>query len=380
MFVYVGAITSRYVEPKPPLYERPAPLPREGNMGEQNEGIAVFELDERSGKLTHLQAVTGLRNPSYLALHPARPVLYAAERETTTWGPNETLAGAMTSLTVKPDGTLSPLGREPAPGGATYISIHPTGSHIFAAIPSANSVAVFPVRPDGSVDPPSCTVQRHGRGVNTITLERPYQHCVRPDNTGQRVFACDLGLDQLVVYDFVSGTGRLEPAAHPYGQLSSGAGPRHLWVHPNNKFVYVVNEVDATVSTFDYDANTSALRIVDTVRAYPDNFRGVNTGAQIVVHPSGRFVYSSNRGHNSIAMFAVDQETGRPRLLGFETSQGDTPRNFNIDPSGRFLVVANVNSNNLVSFHIDQATGRLTPAAPPISTPNPVCVLFSNAR
>jgi 6-phosphogluconolactonase len=150
-------------------------------------------------------------------------------------------------------------------------------------------------------------------------------------------------------------------------------------VHPNNRVIYTVNEVSSTISAFAYDGETSALRIVETLRTCPDDFAGHNTGAQIVVHPNGRFLYSSNRGHNSIAIFSLDEDTGRPRLIGLEPAQGDTPRNFNIDASGRFLVVANVNSNNLVPFRIDPATGRLTPASAPVESRMPVCVMFRSS-
>jgi 6-phosphogluconolactonase len=376
MFVYVGAITATYVEPKPPLYLRPAPLPREGNMGEENEGISVFHLDPSTGALQPRQVVRGLRNPTFLAIHPNLPVLYAGERETTTWGPIEAIAGSMTSLTVGADGTLTVLGRQPSPGGATYVSIHPSGSHLFTAMPATGCVTVFPVEPDGRAGPPSAMVQHHGRGVNTITLERPFPHSVRPDTAGERVLSCDMGLDRIMLYDFDAEQGRLAPSPHPYAQLSSGAGPRHIAVHPSNRFVYTVNEIDSTVSGFAYDAESSAMRIVSTVSTRPDGFEGINTGSQIVVHPSGRFLYSSNRGHDSIAMFTVDLDTGRHRLLGFESSQGETPRNFNIDPTGTFLLVANVGSNNVVGFRIDQETGRLTATGHSVKTPNPVCIVF----
>jgi 6-phosphogluconolactonase len=380
MFVYVGAITASYIEPKPPLYLRPEPLPREGNMGEENEGIAVFHLDPSSGALTHLQAVRGLRNPSFLALHPKLPVLYAGERETTTWGPIEAIAGLMTSLSIGADGRLTLLSRQPSPGGATYVSIHPSGSHLFTAMPATGCVTVFPVEADGRVGPPTAMAQHSGRGVNTITLERPFPHSVRPDGPGKRILACDMGLDRIMVYDFNAETGQLTPSPHPYTQLSSGAGPRHLSVHPSNRFVYTVNEVDSTVSAFTYDAESSAMRIIATVSTRPEGFEGINTGAQIVVHPSGKFLYSSNRGHNSIAMFTIDQVTGRHQLIGFESSQGDTPRNFNIDPSGKFLLVANVGSSNLVNFRIDPEHGDLTPTGHSVKSPNPVCIMFRDGE
>jgi 6-phosphogluconolactonase len=376
MIFYVGAITSTYVEPKPPLYLRPEPLPREGNMGEDKSGISVFDLDPETGALEQVQSLSGLRNPTYLACHPTLPLLYAAERETTTWGPVETIAGAISTLDIHADGTLSPRERIPSIGGGTYISVHPTGRHLFTAMPGPRSVAVFPVDEAGCVGPPTDVVQHHGQGVNTITLGYAFPHSVRPDMTGDRVLACDMGLDRLIVYDLDRGSGRLRPSQHPFAQLSSGAGPRHLWIHPSNRFVYTVNEMDSTVSAFAYDAESSALRIIETVRTRPDDFVGHNSGAQIVVHPSGEFLYSSNRGHNSIAMFSIDQDSGRHRLIGLESTRGETPRNFNIDPEGKFLVVANVGSNNLVSFRIDRSTGKLEPTGKSATTPMPVCVTF----
>ena len=376
MFVYVGAITATYVEPQPPLYERPAPVPREGNMGEEKAGISVFSLDAATGALSLVQTVSGLRNPTFLATHPTLPLLYAGERETTTWGPIETIAGAITTLRIGSDGRLEIVGREPAGGGPTYVSVHPSGRFLFAAMPGPRCVTVFPIASDGRVEPASDVAQHHGRGVNTITSFLPFPHSVRPDATGARIMACDMGLDRVMVYDLEAASGRLRAAPHPYAQLSSGAGPRHLWVHPTNRFVYTVNEMDSTVSAFSYDAETSALRIARTVSTRPDDFVGHNSGAQIVVHPSGRFLYSSNRGHNSIAQFRLDEASGTQTLLGLEPTQGETPRNFNIDPTGEFLVVANVGSNNLVSFRIDPSTGRLTPTGHSVATPMPVCVVF----
>jgi 6-phosphogluconolactonase len=376
MFVCVGAITSVYNEPKPPLYERPAPLPREGNMGEEKVGITVYDLDATSGELRHIHDVRGLRNPTYLAVHPTHRLLYAAERETTTWGPVEAFAGQITTLSIAPDGMLSVKERLAIGGGATYISTLPDGRRLLAALPGPRCVMVFPIGEDGCVQPAADVVQLQGRGVNTITLERPFPHCIRPDAAGRRALACDMGMDRVMVFD-LDGDGRFAPAPHPFAQLSSGAGPRHLWVHPNNRWVYTVNEIDSSVSAFEYQAESAAMRIISTTSTRPDGFVGHNSGAQIVVHPSGRFLYSSNRGHNSLAVFSIDQESGRPRLMDLVSTQGDTPRNFNIDPSGQCLVVANVNSNNLVSFSIDPHSGHLSPTGHSASCEKPVCVMFA---
>ena len=299
-----------------------------------------------------------------------------AERETTTWGPIEALAGNITTLAIGSDGELSIVNRLPIGAGATYLSVHPTGRYLFAAMPGPHAVAVFPIGEDGRVEPASTLIQHQGRGVNSITLERPFPHCIRPDASGTRVLACDMGLDRLMVYDLDQTTGRLAPSEHPFAQLSSGAGPRHLWIHPSNSWVYVVNEMDATVSAFSYDVQSSAMRIISTTSTRPEGFAGHTTGAQIVVHPSGRFLYSSIRGHNSIAAFSIDADTGRPLLIELIPSQGLTPRNFHIDPSGEFMVVANVASNNVVSFRIDPSTGRLSPTGHSMSSHNPVCVMF----
>jgi 6-phosphogluconolactonase len=226
------------------------------------------------------------------------------------------------------------------------------------------------------VQPAADMVQLQGRGVNTITLERPFPHCIRPDVTGKRALVCDMGMDRVMVFDLDQDC-RLAPSGHPFAQLNAGAGPRHLWVHPDNRWVYTVNEIDSSVSAFEYNAETGGMRIIGTTSTRPDGFEGHNSGAQIVGHPSGRFLYSSNRGHNSIAVFSLDEESGRPRLVGLVSTRGDTPRNFNIDPSGELLVVANVNSSDLVSFHIDQQTGQLSPTGYSASCDKPVCVMFA---
>jgi 6-phosphogluconolactonase len=360
MFVYVGALTA-------------------GNLaGEHAEGISVFEMDTTSGSLALVQTVADLHNPSFLAIHPELPVLYAGERQTTVFGPGEALAGSITSFTIAADGRLSLLNRQPS-GGAAHVSVHPTGRYVFAAVPRSHCVMAFPVETDGRVAPASGIVQHQGRGVNPSTWEAPFPHSVFPDISGTRVLACDMGLDRVMLYDFYSETGRLQPSTHPFAQLSSGAGPRHLSLHPSNRFVYTVNELSSTISAFAYDAESSVMRILATLSTVPEGYTGRNSGAQIVVHPSGRFVYSSNRGNNSIATFTIDSDSGRPRLAGWEPSQGETPRNFNIDPSGRFMLVANQKSGDIVSFRIDPDSGKLSPTGHSVKSPSPVCVMFRDA-
>jgi 6-phosphogluconolactonase len=358
MFVFIGALTTG--DPS----------------GSSASGVSVLDLDPSSGALTHLQTLEGLQNPSFLAVHPEHAVVYTGERYTTVFGPGEALNGAITSLRVGGDGRLSVLDRQPT-GGPAYVNIHPTGRYVFAAIPRSYCVMAYPVAADGRVEPATGIVQHQGRGVNPSTWQAPYPHSVFPDRSGQRVLACDMGLDRIMLHDLDLETGRLQPAApHPYAQLSSGAGPRHLAVHPDGDFVYTVNELSSTMSAFAYDAESGVMRIQATLSTMPEDFEEHNSGAQILVHPSGRFVYTSNRGHNSIARFSLAAGKGKPKLMGWTSSQGQTPRNFNIDPTGQFMLVANQRSGNVVSFRIDEATGDLWPTGEQIATPSPVCIVF----
>jgi 6-phosphogluconolactonase len=190
------------------------------------------------------------------------------------------------------------------------------------------------------------------------------------------VLSCDLGVDKIFVYRLDREAGRLVPNDVPYGQVSSGAGPRHIAFHPNGRFAFVNNEIDSTLSAFAYDAERGTLRSVDTASTLPPDFAGNNSTAQVLVHPNGRFAYVSNRGHDSIAIFAVNQETGKLRPLGHEPTQGKTPRNFNLDPSGSLLLAANQGSDTIVSFRVDAESGRLAATGQVVQTPAPVCVLF----
>jgi 6-phosphogluconolactonase len=186
-----------------------------------------------------------------------------------------------------------------------------------------------------------------------------------------------MGLDRIMLHDFDPETGRLRPHPdHPYTQLSSGAGPRHLALHPSGRFVYTINELSSTMSAFSYDPQTAVMRVIATLSTIPEDFVSRNSGAQILVHPSGRFAYSSNRGHNSIAHYVLNEETGRPRLASWTPCGGETPRNFNITPGGEMLVVANQRSGTIVSFTIDPMTGALSATGQSVDSPSPVCIMF----
>jgi 6-phosphogluconolactonase len=196
------------------------------------------------------------------------------------------------------------------------------------------------------------------------------------DPTGRFALVNDLGLDRTFVYGLENGT--LVPNEPPFGRARPGAGPRHAWFHPNGRFLYVINELDSTLAVFAWDPEHGALHEIDHASTLPEGYTGQNTTAQVVVHPSGQFVYGSNRGHDSIAIFAIDQSTGKLTPRGHESTQGHTPRNFNIDPEGRFLFAANQDSDSIVGFHIDGGSGQLAPTGQVVSVGSPTCVLFQS--
>lgn len=352
MFVYVGTFTS--------------------DTGA--EGISVLDLDVASGALRHVQTVPGLISPSFLALHPSGRFLYAVERQ---WSPERADVGAVSAFAVDgATGRISEIDRRPSGGvSPAHVSVHPSGRFAFAAHYASGQVSVLPISDDGRLSDATHVVQHEGRGPDPARQEGPHAHFVLPDPSGRLVFACDLGIDRVQIYRLDSAAGRLVPATLPYAQVSSGAGPRHLAFDPTGRYVYVINELDSTISAFAFDQERGTLRIIQTASTLPDGFAGTSHTAQILVHPSGRFVYGSNRGHDSIAVFAVDPASGRLSLVGYQPSGGKTPRNFTIDPTGELLLAANQQSGTIVTFRIDGASGRLAPTGRTYETPSPVCLV-----
>jgi 6-phosphogluconolactonase len=348
---------------------------------ERAQGISVFRLDPESGALDPLQTVTGLNSPTFLALHPqfpARPFLYAVERQAEEPGLE---SGAVSSFAVDPrQGTLTLLNRQPSGGSSPcYVSVHPQGGVVFAANYASGHVASFPVLPDGTLGPPLSVVQHQGSGPVARRQEGPHAHSIGPSPDGRFVLACDLGIDRVMVY-------RLGPDGQPFGALlandppagvaNPGSGPRHFAFHPQLPYVYVVNELDSTVTVYAYDSRTGGLDNVQTVPCLPPDFSGTSHTAQIIAHPSGRFVYASNRGHDSIAVFAVDGASGRLTPTGHTSTEGRVPRNFNVHPAGRLLLAGNQDSGTVVPFRIDPQSGALTPTGRVTETPAPVCIIF----
>lgn len=357
MFVYVGAATQE----------------------SRDTGISVYRLNAVSGALSPVQTVAGLLSPTFLALHPhypQRPFLYAVERQ---WTPEQREVGAVAALVIDPQtGALTLLNRVRSQGTSPcYVSVHPSGRYVFAAHFISGQVAAFPVGQDGSVGDATDVVQHQGCGPQPQRQQGPHAHFIAPDPSGTYVLACDLGIDKVLIYRLEPDSGRLRPNEVPYGQVASGEGPRHLAFHPHGRTVYVINEIGSSLSAFAYDGARGTLTHLQTLSTLPEGFTERNSCAQIAIHPSGRFVYGSNRGHDSVAVFAIDEETGRVRPIGHEPTRGKTPRNFNVDPTGTFLLAANQDSGTIVGFRLDGQAGTLSATGHVVETPRPVCIVFT---
>ncbi len=344
--------------------------------GKNSKGIYLLELDLATGKLEAKGLAGEAVNPSFLAIHPNQRFLYAVSEVGNVGGKK---SGAVASFAIDPKtGKLTELNREPSGGaGPCHLVVDGGGKNVLAANYSGGSVAVLPIQEDGKLKPPSSVQQHEGKGVNPRRQEAPHAHSINLDPLGKFAFAADLGLDKVLIYKFDAESGKL--AAHAEAALAPGAGPRHFAFHPTGRWTYVINEMLCTVTAFAYDAEKGRLKEIQTITTLPHEVKEGYSTAEVVAHPSGRFVYGSNRGHDSIAIFRVDRETGRLTAAGHEPTQGKTPRNFNVDPTGRFLLAANQNSDTITVFRIDPQAGTLRPTGQTVEVPSPVCVRFMPA-
>jgi 6-phosphogluconolactonase len=339
-------------------------------------GINFFQFDVGSGSLTRPAVVAKSPNPSFLALCPQRPLLYAIS-EVSEFGRKKD--GFVSAYRIQPkSGELVLLNQQSTGGpGTCYVSVDRTGRSVLVANYGGGSVASLPIGPDGSLKPAATVDQHRGSSVHPARQTGPFAHCLDADPTNRFVLSADLGIDKLLIYRLNAGQGTLTPHQPAFVETTRGAGPRHLAFHPNGRFVYVINELNCTISTFRYDSTRGSFESLQNISTLPGGFSGQNTAAEIQVHPSGRFLYGSNRGHDSIAIFAVDPETGRLRSLGHQSTLGKAPRHFAIDPSGHYLLAANQDSGNVVVFRVDPQSGLLHATGASVAIPMPVCVVMT---
>lgn len=341
----------------------------------KSQGIYAYRFDAASNQIAPLGLAAETANPSFLALHPNGKFLYAVNELGNYKGPN---SGGVSAFAVdRATGKLTFLNEVPSRGAdPCYITVDHTGKYVLVANYTGGSIAAFPIEADGKLGEASAFVQHTGHGADPQRQEAAHAHSIdlSPDN--RFAFVDDLGLDELLSYKFDSRKGTLTPNDPSFAKLDPGAGPRHFALAPNGKFAYVVSEMHSTVTAFSADLSKGTFHSLQTISALPKDFSGQNDDAEVHTHPSGKFVYASNRGHDSIAVFAVDPAKGTLTAVDYTPTQGKTPRSFEIDPTGTLLLAENQASNNIVVFRIDQKTGRLTPTGQVLDVASPVCVKF----
>ena len=345
------------------------------NTGGDSQGIYVSTFDETSGALSQPRLAAAIGNPGFLAMHPSKPLVYsiAGGKAADGSGKEEVAAFA-----VQDDASLVLLNTQPSEGsGPCHVSVDASGRVLLLANYGGGTVVSYPIRDDGSLGPAASTVQHRGSSINPQRQTSPHPHGIYPDPTRTRAYVPDLGLDKVLIYRLDAANGRLSPNAPAYASTEPGGGPRHLAFHPDGRHAYVNLEITSRVAAYRVDAATGALEGFQVVSSLPPG--GVvdgNSTAEIAVHPGGRFLYVSNRGHDSIAVFAINPQDGSLRFIEATSTGGRVPRHFGLVPGGRFLVAANQNSGNVTVFRIDAERGTLSRTGGEVAVDRPTYVGF----
>ena len=382
-FALACALTSTM---PPTTAQAPAPQTQAGELlvyfgtytnGPLSKGIYSSRLNLATGQLSPAQLAAESENPSFLAVHPKRNFLYAVNEVGKFDGQN---SGSVSAFAMdRQSGALKFLNRQPSAGaGSAHVTIDSEGKNVLVANYGGGSVAVLPTAANGSLQPPSSTIQHSGSSVNPNRQKGPHAHSINLDSSNRFAYAADLGIDKIMIYRYDAAKGSLTPNTPPSASVEPGSGPRHFAIHPEGRYAYVINELPLTITAFSRDAGNGGLTAFQTISTLQPGTTpqpGYST-AEIQVHPSGRFLYGSNRGHNSISMFLIDPQSGRLTFSQIISTDGRTPRNFGIDPSGTYLLAANQQSDTVTVFRINEKNGRLMQVGTPVAVPAPVCVKF----
>jgi 6-phosphogluconolactonase len=346
--------------------------------GPSSKGIYGYQFDAATGTATELGLVAETENPSFLTIDPTQRFLYSVNEISDFQNQK---AGAITSFRIDPKaGKLNFVNQVSSAGaGPCFIAFDRAAKYIFAANYEGGNIAVFPISPDGRLGPATSTIQHSGHGANLDRQEGPHPHWVGTSADNRHAVVADLGLDKLFIYGFDPSTGSLSKNGSAYS-LTPGSGPRHFTFNSSGNLGYVINEMGSTVTVFFFDQKDGALHEKQTISTLPEGFKGKNDTAEIELHPNGQFLYASNRGHDSIAVFSVNPQDGTLKNIQYIPSEGSKPRTFEIDPSGSYLVAADQGSNKIVIFTIDQKSGRLTRTGQTIDISSPVCIKFVALR
>jgi 6-phosphogluconolactonase len=337
-----------------------------------SKGVYSCEFDSETGKLSEPVLAAELINPSFLAIHPSGKYLYAVNEVSEGPGRGN---GAVTALTINADGTLTKINHQASEGGAPcHCNVDSTGTNLLIANYGGGNVAVYPISEDGSLKPVSCNIQHEGSSVDKSRQGAPHAHSINISSDNKFAYAADLGLDKIMIYKLDAEAHTLTPASQPAALVTPGGGPRHFAIHPSSKFAYTNNEITMVVTGFSRNPEDGSLKAIQEISTIPAGFDGRKSTAECLVHPSGKFLYVSNRGHETITAFTIDQETGLLTYVENEPTGGKEPRNFFIDPSGKWLLAENQNSDTVYVFSIDQQTGTLKPTGDFVTVGRPVCI------
>lgn len=341
-----------------------------------SKGIYRSEFDTQTGKLSEAEVAAETTSPNFLAIHPDGKHLYAVSEVNDADGKP---VGGVVGYQLDPaSGELTRINGQSTKGaGPCHLVVDPTGKNVLAANYSGGSVVCLPIKENGSLEEASSFIQHEGSSVDPRRQTAPHAHSINTAPDNRFAVAADLGLDKILIYRFDPNTGSLKPNDPAFVRTPRGGGPRHFAFHPNGKFAYSNNEILLSVTAYEYNGERGILNPLQTVSTVPEGtpLKG-NSTAEVRVHPNGKFVYVSNRGPNSIAVFKVDQNTGLLDRVGIVSTGGKTPRNFNLTPGGKWLLAANQNSRNIVVFKINEETGLPEPTGDEIEVPNCVCVRF----
>ncbi len=343
--------------------------------GPNSKGIYAWRMDTATGSLTSLGLVAETPNPTFIEIAPNRRFLYAVNEANSFEGKPTGSVSAFSIDTAT--GKLTLLNQLSSGGtGPCHLTLDREGKNVLVANYNGGSIESLPIQSDGRLGTPASFIQHSGKSIVPSRQSGPHAHCMALDASGRFAFVCDLGLDRIMSYRFDATQGTLTANQPAFTATKPGAGPRHLAFHPKGRQAYVINEINSTIVHYSCDTNAGTLTEMQTVSALPEGFTGTSTAAEIAVHPSGKFLYGSNRGDDSIAVFNIDAATGNLAFLERVPTQGRNPRHFAIDPSGKLLFAANQNSGNIVIFNLDPATGKLTPSGKILEAGSPVCVKF----
>jgi 6-phosphogluconolactonase len=337
----------------------------------KSEGIYIYRMDHLTGQLKPFDSIKSV-NPSFLVVDANKRYLYAVNEVAEF---ERKPGGAVSAYSIElRTGRLQLLNQKPSLGAdPCHLTIDRKRRFLLVANYTSGNLSILPIQRNGSLGSATDLIQHQGSGIRE-QQKSAHAHCIILDASETYALAADLGIDRVMIYRFDPTVGKLKPARQSSAQLKPGAGPRHLTLHPRGKYAYVINELDSTMSVFSY--NQGSLKLIETVSTLPKDFSGRSYCADLHVAPSGKFLYGSNRGHDSIVTFAIDESTGRLQYLETVSTKGKWPRNFTIDPGGRFLLVANQHTDNVVTFRIDQKTGRLRETEYNELIPTPVCLKF----